>query len=86
MTPDKKMMLDKSVLTKDNLIQNIELLTLEYEELEGRLKDYDSGKIVVGNAVYPGVKLSIGKLTYFLKDVLKAGVFYKNEGEIRYRK
>lgn len=55
----------------------------EYLSLKDELDELNRGSIVIQNMVYPGVKLSISNLVYYVRKEEHHIKFYKSDGEIK---
>ena len=60
--------------------------TEEYERLNDELERYkDSGKIIVDDKAYPGVKLTISNISTFIHTVTQHSAFVREGADIRIR-
>lgn len=81
---DKESMLVRLQRTETHLTEDIKEIEEEKEELEKKLEESQSGKVIVGNLIYPGVKIVIGNAVRNNDEEKKKVTFYLNkEGEIR---
>lgn len=83
LTPDKQEILTKSVRTKIYLSSRVEELKKEMVVLEEKLQQEVSGKIRSLNIIYPGVKVTIGTCTMYVKEPLQYCTLYRDGADIR---
>ncbi len=83
LTPDKQEILTKSVRTKIYLSSKVEELKKEMIILDEKLQQEVNGKIRSLNTVYPGVKVTIGSCTMYVKEPLQYCTLYRDGADIR---
>ncbi len=83
LTPDKQEILTKSVRTKIYLSSRVEELKNEMVVLDEKLQQEVSGKIRSLNVIYPGVKVTIGTCTMYVKEPLQYCTLYRDGADIR---
>ncbi len=82
--PLDKVLYIKSIPAKLNAFEEeMNQLLDEYLDLKEELDDMHKGSIEVQNMIYPGVKLLISNLIYFIRKEEHHCKFYKFEGEIK---
>ncbi|NLJ99360.1 MAG: DUF342 domain-containing protein [Tissierellia bacterium] len=80
---EKLKMYVKLIKTRNSLTKKLNSLKQEEELINKNIKKSSKGKIKVAGTIYPGVKITIGNSTYFVKDEMKRCTFYRDEGDIR---
>jgi len=80
---EKKELLNKSILTKNSLIENVNNLKKQLSNIEKQIEALSRGKIRVQNVIYPGVKITIGNSTMFVRDEIKYCTIYLENNEIK---
>ncbi len=83
LTPDKQEILTKSVRTKIYLSSRVEELKKEMIVLDEKLQQEVSGKVRSLNTIYPGVKVTIGTCTMYVKETLQYCTLYRDGADIR---
>ena len=68
-TLQKKIMLVKLVQSKQPLSEEFDVLKEEIENLEEEFTTINTSKIKVKNRIYPGVKVTIGSISKFIKEI-----------------
>lgn len=82
--PVDKIAFIKSIPAKLNAYEEeMNQLLDEYLSLKESLDDMNKGTIIIQNMVYPGVKLMISNLVYFVKSEEHHCRYYKSEGEVK---
>lgn len=82
LSPEKQVMLKKSIETKETLEKKLNLLQIELEELETDIEALSDGKVHVDDVVHSGVKIIIGNSVMFVKRDYNHCTIYKEKGEI----
>ena len=80
---EKAKMYLKLIKTKTTLLSNLNDTKNEYQILENSIKNSSRGKIKVSETIYPGVRITIGNSTFFVRDEMARCTFYREEGEIK---
>lgn len=83
LTPEKQEILTKSVRTKIFLSTKVEELKREMIVLDEKLQQEVSGKVRSLNTIYPGVKVTIGSCTMYVKEPLQYCTLYRDGADIR---
>lgn len=83
LTPEKQEILTKSVRTKIYLSSRVEELKKEMVVLDEKLQQEVSGKIRSLNIIYPGVKVTIGTCSMYVKEPLQYCTLYRDGADIR---
>ena len=83
LTPEKQEILTKSVRTKIYLSSKVEELKKEMLILDEKLQQEVNGKIRALNTLYPGVKVTIGSCTMYVKEPLQYCTLYRDGADIR---
>ena len=65
----KKSMLVKLVQSKQPMVDEYEILKDEIEKLDDEFANANSSKIRVKNKIFPGVKITIGSISKFIKEI-----------------
>jgi len=81
--PAKRDLLLQLTRAQFNLMGQLKKLESREEELEEILASSFKGKVVVSEAIYPGVKLIIKQAVLHVRDQINATVFYEQDGEIQ---
>ncbi len=81
--PPKRDLLLQLTRAQFNLMGQLKKLETREEELEEILASSFKGKVVVSEAIYPGVKLIIKQAVLHIRDQINATVFYEQDGEIQ---
>ncbi|ACB85006.1 FapA family protein [Natranaerobius thermophilus] len=80
---DKENMLVRLQRTKSHLDQTKQQLCSQKEEIKNILKDKTDGRVIAKKVVYPGVKVTIGEVSYNIKDEQKSSMFrLSSDGEV----
>lgn len=80
--PDKKDLLLQLTRAQYHLMGQLKKLESREEELEEILASSFKGKVVISEAIYPGVKLIIKQAVLHIRDQVGATTFYEQDGEI----
>lgn len=80
---EKDKMYIKLIKTRTALLNNLSDTKNEHERLENSIKNSSRGKIKVSETIYPGVRITIGNSTFFVRDEMARCTFYREEGEIK---
>ncbi len=80
---EKEDMLNKAVQTKSMLLEELNSLRKEINSIESQIELFSKGKIKVENVIYPGVKVTIGNSTMFVRDELKHCTIYRENNELK---
>lgn len=82
--PADKVLFIKSIPAKLNAYEEeLNLLLDEYLELKETLDEVNKGAIEVQNMIYPGVKLLISNLVYYVRTEEHHCKYYKCDGEVK---
>jgi uncharacterized protein (DUF342 family) len=68
---------------KDQLLEEMEGISTEVEEIEEELEAVKSARIKVRKTIYPGVKLTIGSASKYIKDAQEFAVFLLDGVEVK---
>lgn len=80
---DKKELLNKSIITQNALIENVNNLKKQLSNIEKQIEALSKGKIKVQNVIYPGVRITIGNSTMYVRDEIKYCTIYLENNEIK---
>lgn len=80
---EKTQMYLKLIRTRDILLEELGDSRKDYEKLEKSMQGPSRGRIKVSETVYPGVRITIGNSTLFVRDEMERCTFYREEGEIK---
>jgi len=83
LTPEKQELLAKSIRTKLYYSSKISSHKEELVQIDAKLKQDTFGKINCYNSIYPGVKVSIGSATLYIKEVLHYCTLYRDREDIK---
>jgi len=83
LSPEKREMMARSKRTQDYYANKIQEAREEIEMIEQQLLKDAQGKIHVRNFAYPGVKISIGNISMYVRDVFEYCTFYKDGADIK---
>ncbi|MCH5268075.1 MAG: DUF342 domain-containing protein [Lachnospiraceae bacterium] len=84
LSEDKLVLLKSSVMRVQEIGENIESLTEEYEEVEAELEaNKGGGKIIIYDIAYPGVKLTISNISSFIHNETHHSAFVREGADIR---
>lgn len=73
----------KLINTKKQLLIRNNILIREKAELSKRIDKLSNGKVRVKNTIYPGVKITVGKNSMFVREELKNCTIYNERNEIK---
>jgi len=80
LTPDKQILLGKSIRTLEHYTDRLKTIQEEIKEIENRIKQQAGGRIRCYNCIYPATKITIGSCMMVVREVLHyCNVF--NDGE-----
>lgn len=79
---NKKAMLVKVSRAQYQLMGAVQKLSVEQQELQQELEHNTKGKISVSGLIHPGVKITIGPSSYYVKDETQFCSFVREGGEI----
>lgn len=79
---NKKAMLVKVSRAQYQLMGAVQKLSVEQQELQQELEHNTKGKISVSGLIHPGVKITIGPSSYYVKDDTQFCTFVREGGEI----
>ncbi len=82
---EKAEMYKSAVRNKVFLTNKITKNERRIEELQGEVGHRNSGLVKVSGNVYPGVRIGIGNVYYFVKEEVKYAAFYKDGADVRMR-
>lgn len=83
LSADKLVMLQTSARSHILLETKLKELKARYEELKLELDNYESGKIIVDSVIFPGVKLVISNVTYYIRSETKFCQFIREGADIK---
>lgn len=83
LSPDRKLLLSRSIQLKLQLSQQLENMKDEIIEMEKYLEEITNGKIKASEIIFPGTRISIGSSKMYIKDMLKFATIYRNQAEIK---
>lgn len=83
-SPDKELMLAKSLKTKTFLQNKLEHIQYEIGTLEPKIQDRMDGRVKVSNVIYPGVKLTIGNIYTYIREETKFCTAVSEHAEIKF--
>lgn len=79
----KEEMYIKLLKTKDKIVIELDELNEEYLKIQGEIENSSMGRIKVSDTIYPGVKITIGDSTMFIRNEMSRCTFYRDGGEIK---
>ena len=82
---DKAEMYKSAVRNKVFLTNKITKNERRIEELQEEVTHRNAGLVKVAGNVYPGVRIGIGNIYYFVKEEVKYAAFYKEGADVRMR-
>lgn len=82
-TNDKKDYLLKITQNNIQLENQINMQKKRYDELRIEMEGHDSGVIKVQEVVYPGTKIVISNVVYFVRDEIKHSKFIRDRADIK---
>lgn len=80
---NKEKLYDDLIIAEKTLILKNNILEKEIIGTKNKMENLSGGKIKVADTIYPGVKVIIGKNTYFVREEIKRCTFLIENGEIR---
>lgn len=80
---DKQEMYMSAVRNKIFLGNKLKQATMRFEELEVMVENKNNGSIAVSHEIYPGVKVSIGSVTTYIRDELRFVRLTKDGADIK---
>lgn len=83
LTDAKREMLLKSIRTKVFLNDRLKSIKNEITELEPLMEERDDGRVRVFNIIHPGVKVTIGTASMYIREEIKYCTLYKDNADIR---
>jgi len=84
LTHDKKILLEKLILTKDSLNNQLLELKTEKQRLDLVMSHSGRAKISASNICYSGVNILIGNASLKVRDKITHVTFYNYEGQIKF--
>ncbi|TCT15074.1 hypothetical protein EDC18_104224 [Natranaerovirga pectinivora] len=81
--PDKIQMLQNATRNKIFLEGKLKTSNRRFEELSEELENKNAGRIKVMNIIYPGVRVTIGNVKYFIREEQKYCSLYKDGADIK---
>ncbi len=78
----RKIMLSKLKLTKQPLVDEVYKLRKEFKMLTDRLNGAQDGVIKANDALYPGVKITLGNIVKYIDDTRRGVTIRKIDGEL----
>ncbi len=82
----KKISFVKMLEDYNKTAQNINIIETEIQKIEKQLSEIRYGVMQVKDKVYPGVKITIGRYSRYIKDEIGASKFYVQDGDIMIHK
>ena len=83
LTDAKREMLLKSIRTKVFLNDRLKSIKNEITELDPLMEERDDGRVRVFNIIHPGVKVTIGTASMYIREEIKYCTLYKDNADIR---
>ena len=80
---EKQDMYMSAVRNKVFLTNKLKQSTMRYEELEEMVENKNNGFVSVSNEVYPGVKVSIGSVSTYIRDEISFVKFIKDGADVK---
>lgn len=84
LTQEKRELLAKSTRSKFYYQKRIKETNDEMAQIQQKIQSGINGRIKVYNSVYPGVKVSIGNSTIYIKEEVQYCTLYSDGGDIRF--
>lgn len=84
LTPDKKILFQKLINSKEKLLEEQVLQIKEKEKMDFITKNAARAKVSASNVAYSGVNIIIGNASLKLRDKISHATFYNYEGQIRF--
>lgn len=81
---NKKVMLAKCLKAKKQLEESIKHKNEKLQTLKTKLETISKGKVKVSGTVWPGVTITIGHSTMFIKDYMEYVTYYREEAEVKF--
>ena len=78
----KKIAFVKMLEDYNKTVQNISIIETEIQKIEKQLSEIRYGMMQVKDKIYPGVKITIGRYSRYIKDETGASKFYVQDGDI----
>ena len=78
----KKISFVKMLEDYNKTVQNISIIETEIQKIEKQLSEIRYGMMQVKDKIYPGVKITIGRYSRYIKDETGASKFYVQDGDI----
>ena len=78
----KKISFVKMLEDYNKTVQNISIVETEIQKIEKQLSEIRYGMMQVKDKIYPGVKITIGRYSRYIKDETGASKFYVQDGDI----
>lgn len=79
---NRRIMLSKLNMSKEPLTDEIQRLQYKFNKLSEQLRDAHDGIIKSNDAIYPGVKITIGSIVKYIDDTRRGCTVKKVDGEI----
>jgi uncharacterized protein (DUF342 family) len=83
MTPEKKEFLMKIAQSNIQLEEQIGEARKRYEELRIEMDNNSGGMIKIQDSIYPGTKLVISNIVYFIRNEIQHSKFVRDRAEIK---
>lgn len=80
---DKKAMLVKLTRTQFHLMGEVEAIKQKKNEIEAVLEETERGRVMASGVIHPGVKVSIGKAAFFVRDELQFACLTRDGDQIK---
>ena len=84
LTEEKKIMLQKLLNTRDELLKQKDEFERKKNELELMMQVYTKAKVSVANRIYPGVNITIGNASLRIREQIEYATFYNFENQIKF--
>jgi uncharacterized protein (DUF342 family) len=83
LSPDKIEFIQASSKTNEYLNNKLNEAQTRLQILKSEINDDNNGRIKVAGTIFPGVKIEIGRLLYYVRSELTYCQFIKEDGEIK---
>ena len=75
--------MQKLSIQNAELDKKLEPLIKQYDQLQEKMEENINGKVIVENMAYSGVRISIGNVTYIIKNSEHHCQFVKDKADIK---
>ena len=79
---NRRIMFSKLKLSRQPIMEQVEQLKHEFEHLSDKLRDVQNGVIKSKDAIYPGVKITLGNMVKYIDDPKRGCTIRKIDGEL----